>query len=108
MFHGRGKNFAVGNVAIAAANHGRNSLNAEIEIGAGPFQGFHSWLELFVIERADVEVKIFKSLGAHSRKLRHRWRRPAQNTPFGFFHPLVLNRLHFFGDQFHLVHWHIG
>ena len=83
MFHRRSENFAIGNVAVAAANHCGNSLDAEAKIRLGsfdfdaicffhqPLQRLHARLQFAVVQRADVEIKIFKCLRAHSGKLRH-------------------------------------
>src|SRR3981081_803719 len=37
VFHGSGKNLAIGNIAVATANNRRNSLDAEAQIGSQSF-----------------------------------------------------------------------
>src|SRR5262249_16802098 len=89
IFHGTAEHFAIGNIAVATADDGWNSLDAEMQISIGPFnldtigpfhqalQRFHPWLQFAVIQRADIEKEIFKGFRAHSCKLRHRRTRPA-------------------------------
>ena len=96
ILHRAAENFAVGNVAIAAANHRADALDAEAQIGAGPFdfhaigfvherlQRFHARLQFPVIERADLEIEILERLRAHAGELRHGRRRPAQAPPILF------------------------
>ena len=108
ILHWAAENFAIGNVPIAAANDRGDSLDAEAQVRSRSFdfhpigflhqrlQRLHPGLQLPVIERADVEIKIFERLRAHAGELRHRRRRPAQDDPFRFLHPLVLHRPHFF------------
>ena len=63
---------------------------------------------LRVIHRANVEIKIFKRLGAHARRLRHARRRPAQHAPARFVDAIILHGPDDFGIKLHAVARHVG
>ena len=66
---------------------------------------FHGLFHGAVIDAgADIEIEIFKSLGAHPRRLRHRAVRPAEHDPacLGHAHVLVHRR-----PPVPLVHRHL-
>ena len=83
IFHRAAENFTIGDIAIATADHGWNCLNAETEIDPGafdfhtvrlfhqPLERLHAGLQFAVIQCADLEIKVFKGLRAHSGKLCH-------------------------------------
>src|SRR6266581_1586781 len=78
--HRAAENLAVGNIAIATADYGRNPLYAKAKVSTWAFdfntirlfhqslERSHASLKFAIIERANVEVKIFKSFRAHSGK----------------------------------------
>src|SRR5439155_24351623 len=115
ILHWTAENFAIGDIAITTADYGWNSLDTDTQIGAGtfdldtvrlfhqPLEHLHAGLKFAIVQRADIEIDVFKCLGAHSGKLRHRRSRPAYDHPLGFFTSLVLHRAHFSADQFHLL-----
>src|SRR5262249_30587748 len=84
VFHRSSENFAIRNVAIAAADDSWNSFDTKIQIRAGtldldavrlfhqPLKRLHPGLQFAVVERADIEKEIFKRFGAHPCKLSHR------------------------------------
>ena len=96
---------------VAAAHFCANTLDAEGQVGARTeqmhavgalhafFQRGHGPGHLAVIHRADVEIQIFKRLGAHVRALGHAGGGPAQDTPAGFVHALVKHRAQDFGVE---------
>ena len=120
IFHRTTEDLAIGNVAVAAANDGGDSLDAETQIRSRPFdlhpigffhqrfERFHPGLQFSVIEGADLEIEILKRFRAHAGQLRHRRRGPAQHDPLRFLHALVLHRAHFFRDQLHLFDRDVG
>src|SRR5437667_3438522 len=74
IFHWRCEHFTIRNIPVPSANDCWNSFDAKSQIRSRSFDfdavGFfhqrsqrsHSWLEFAVVERANFEVKIFKSL----------------------------------------------
>ena len=81
--HRTTEDFAIGNVAVAAANDSGDSLDAEAQVRSRPFdfhaigffhqrlERFHAGLQFSVIQRADVEIKILERFRAHAGELRH-------------------------------------
>src|SRR5439155_24227607 len=89
VFHRATENFAIGNIAIAAADHRWNSLDTETQIGAGtfdldtvcllhqPLERLHAGLQFAIVQRAHIEVEVFECLRAHPGKLCHGGSGPA-------------------------------
>ena len=83
IFHRAAENFAIGNIAIATADHSWNSLDTEMQISAGtfdfdmvgfshqPLERLHAGLQFAIVQCADIEIEIFKRLRAHPGKLCH-------------------------------------
>ena len=81
--HRATENLTIGNIAIATADHGRNPLYAKAEVGIRsfnfhsirlfhqPLECLHTGLQFAIVQRADFEVKVLKSLCAHPGKLCH-------------------------------------
>src|SRR5207244_11090565 len=73
LFRSAAKNFAIGNIAITAADHRRNSLDCKTQIGAGafdfdairlfhqPLERFHAGLQLAIIESSEEHTSELQS-----------------------------------------------
>src|SRR6266404_3080077 len=83
IFDRTAENFAIGNVAVAAADNGWNSLDTETQIGARAFdvnavrlfheppERLHAGLQFPIVQRAYIEIEVFECLRALSGKLCH-------------------------------------
>jgi hypothetical protein len=113
------EHFAVRNIAITAADHRADALDAEAQIGAGAFdlnairfvheflERLHARLQFAVVECADIEIEVFESFRAHAGQLRHRGAGPSQHHPFCFPDSLVVHGTHFLRHQLHLLRWNV-
>ena len=114
VFDRRSEHFAIGNVVLSSAGNRRDAFDRKAQIGSGPadfnliravherLEGLHAGHHPGVIKRADVEIKLLKSLGAHARELGHGRRGPPQHAPLGAFDAPVQHGLHFAGHKLEL------
>ena len=103
--HGRGVNFAVGNVAMPAALHRPDPFYREGKVRAfchnADFirlihqfnQRIHRFVHLAVIQAAHIEEIVLERFRAHPRKLAHSFRGIAQDDPTRLFHADVVMHL---------------
>lgn len=97
--------FAVREVTLADARHGRDALDGEAEVrarakDADAVRCFHEFGQLFelrrdglVVEEAGLEVEIFKVVRGHACLLSHARGRPAEDAPASVADALLHDRV---------------
>ncbi len=118
--HGRGIDFAVRDVHVAAARNRGDILDAERYIGAvcheANLVGFvHEVHEILrgtaharVVREACLEVEVLERLGTHLRALRHGGVRPAEYAPARLVHAVVERFLSHLAIHEHFLVAHVA
>ncbi len=118
--HGGGVDFAIGDVAVAAAGNGGYAFDGEAEVGAGAGDAdsvclFHELLEVQhgiahggVVCQAAAEVEVFEVFGAHAGSLGHAGGGPGENGPFAAVAGDIAGGFEMAADDLHAFAGHIG